>query len=134
MKLAIPVSSGRVSNAFDFARRLLVVEYEDDREVARTEVPLQEDLPLSRANRLGALGVRLLICGAISRPLAAHLLGVGIDVMPFVSGFVHEVLEGYRRGDLESARFLMPGSTADDRTEWRRRLPGAAASRVVRRV
>ncbi len=133
MKLAIPVSSGRVSNAFDFARRLLVVEYEEGREVARIEVPLAEDLPLSRAHRLGALGVRLLICGAISRPLAAHLARVGIDVMPFVGGSVHEVLEGYRRGDLESVRFLMPGSTADDRTAWRKRLTAPAAGRTARR-
>jgi len=123
MKLAIPMSSGQVSNAFDFARHLLVVEYEEGREVARVEVPLVEDLPLARAHRLGTLGVRLLICGAISRPLATHLARAGIDVMPFVSGSVPEVLEGYRRGDLESARFLMPGSSADDRREWRKSSP-----------
>ena len=133
MKVAIPVSSGRVSNAFDFARRLLVVEYEDNREVARAEVSLEEDLPLGRAHRLGALGVRLLICGAISRPLAGHLLRVGIDVMPFVSGSVQEVLEGYRRGGLDSERFLMPGSTPDDRTAWRDRGSGVARSRIARR-
>jgi hypothetical protein len=34
MKLAIPVSSGRVSTAFDFARHLLLLEYEVGRSVA----------------------------------------------------------------------------------------------------
>jgi len=133
MKVAIPVSSGRVSNAFDFARRLLVVDYEADHEVARVEVALQEDPPIGRAHRLGALGVRLLICGAISRPLAAYLVRAGIDVMPFVSGPIPEVLDGFRRGDLDSARFLMPGSTADDRNAWRRRLRGPAISRPADR-
>jgi predicted Fe-Mo cluster-binding NifX family protein len=132
MKVAIPVSAGRVSNAFDFAQRLLVVEYEADREVARVEVALQEDTPIGRARRLGLLGVRLLICGAISGSLAVQLVRAGIDVMPFVSGPIPEVLDGFRRGELDAARFLMPGSTADDREAWRKRLSGPMFSRAVR--
>jgi len=127
MKVAIPVSGDRVSNAFDFARRLLVVEFEADREVARVEVALREDRPIGRARRLAALGVRLVICGAVSRRLAEHLERAGVAVMPFVSGQVLEVLDGYRRGDLDSPRFLMPGSTVDDRRAWRRGLDRPAA-------
>jgi predicted Fe-Mo cluster-binding NifX family protein len=119
MKLAIPVAGGRVSTACDFARHLLLLEYEDHREVRRTDLVLEEAVPVNRARRLESLGVSVLICGAISRPLAEHLANAGIDVIPFVSGSVEEVLAAYLTDELESAQFLMPGSTAEERKKWR---------------
>jgi predicted Fe-Mo cluster-binding NifX family protein len=119
MKLAIPASGGRVSTAFDFARHLLLLEYEGGREVSRAELLLGEQIPVNRARRLESLGVSVLICGAISRSLAGHLTSVGIDVIPFVSGTVEEVLAAYLAGEVESEQFLMPGSTAEERKEWR---------------
>jgi predicted Fe-Mo cluster-binding NifX family protein len=131
MKLAIPISSGRVSTAFDFTRHLLLLEYEGGREVSRAELVLAEEIPVNRARRLESLGVSVLICGAISRSLAEHLTSAGIDIIPFVSGTVEEVLAAYLAGELESEQFLMPGSTAEERKEWRvrrgGRLPAALA-------
>ncbi|MCL4851405.1 MAG: hypothetical protein KJZ78_08455 [Bryobacteraceae bacterium] len=121
MKLVIPVASGRISTAFDFARQLLVVEYEDGHEVRRSTLSLEEDLPLNRARRLEALGASILICGAISRSLAERLTDGGIDIIPFVSGPVDEVLAAYFAGQLDSAQFLLPGSTYEERKEWRLR-------------
>jgi predicted Fe-Mo cluster-binding NifX family protein len=129
MKVVIPVSFGRVSTVFDFARNLLLIEYEDGRELSRSELAVEEDLPLSRARRLQRLGARVLICGAISRPLAEHLTASGVDIIPFVSGPVEEVLAGYAAGEIESARFLMPGSTTEDRRVWRMRCPARDAVR-----
>ena len=119
MKVAIPVSGGRVSPAFDFARHLLLLEYEGGREVSRAELVFEEMIPVSRARRLEFLGVKVLICGAISRSLTDHLANSGIDIVPFVSGTVEEVLAAYFAGQLEFARFLMPGSTAEERQEWK---------------
>lgn len=118
MKLAIPVSCGRVSSVFDFTHCLLLVECESNREVTRTEFTFEDNLPLNRARRLEALGVQLLICGSISRLVAEQLKDVGIDIIPFVSGSVDEVLRAHLRGDLGPTRFLMPGSTPKDRQEW----------------
>jgi predicted Fe-Mo cluster-binding NifX family protein len=131
MKLAIPVSGGRVSTAFDFSRRLLLLEYEDGREVSRAELVLEEENPLSRARRLQTLGVKVLICGAISWTLAEHLVSSGIDVIPFVGGEVEEVLIAYLAGQLDCAQFLMPGSTIEEREEWRvRSEPHAPSART----
>jgi len=131
MKLAIPVSSGRVSTAFDFAHHLLLLEYEGDREVSRAELVLEEVIPVSRARRLESLGVGVLICGAISRSLTDYLASSGIDIVPFVSGTVEEVLAAYHAGELESAQFLMPGSTAEERKEWRRKHGARHAATVT---
>lgn len=133
MKIAIPVSGGRVSTAFDFARHLLLLEFEGRHEVNRAELVLAEEIPLNRARRLESLGVRVLICGAISALLADHLSTAGIDIIPFVTGTVDEVLAAYLAGEVESAQFLMPGSTAEERTEWKIRhgfrQPAASAGK-----
>jgi predicted Fe-Mo cluster-binding NifX family protein len=121
MKVAMPVSSGRVSTAFDFAHHLLVIEYEEGREVHRTELVVEEGLPLNRARRLEALGANVLICGAISRSLAERLWSGGVEIIPFVSGPVEEVLAAYVAGELESSRYLLPGNTCQERNEWRSR-------------
>ena len=122
VKLAIPISAGRISTAFDFARHILLVEFEGGREVRRSDLILEEELPLNRARRLQAAGASVLICGAISRSLAEHLANSGIDVIPFVSGRREEVLAAYCAGELDAARFIMPGSTYQERTEWRLRI------------
>ena len=121
MRIAISVSGGRVSAALDYARHLVVIEYGEGKEVRRSEMSLEEELPLHRARRIEAAGIGVLICGAISRLLAARLANSGVDIIAFVSGSVEEVLAGYFAGELESGRFLMPGSTSQERTEWRRR-------------
>ena len=131
MKLAIPVSGGRVSTAFDFARHLLLLEYEDGREVSRAELVLEEEIPVHRARRLESLGVRVLICGAISRALAERLVSSRIDVIPFVSGAVEEVLTAYLAGQLDSVQFLMPGCTVEERKEWRVRREAHAPTALA---
>jgi len=131
MRIAIPVSFGRVSTAFDFARHLLVIEYEGGKEVRRSEIILEEEVPLNRARRLEAAGVGVLICGAISRPTAGRLASSGIDIIAFVSGSIEEVLAAYFTGELESARFLMPGSTHEERTEWRMKRQDPSTSGVI---
>lgn len=102
-----------------------MLEYEEERQTARTVLILEEAIPVNRGGRLQSLGVSVLICGAISRSLAEHLVSAGIDAIPFVSGSVEDVIAAYHARELESARFLMPGSTAEQRNAWRirRRVP-----------
>ncbi len=131
MKLAIPVSCGRVSTACDFAHQLLMLEYESGQEMHRTEIMLEDEIPMNRARRLVSLGTSVLICGAISRSLAEQLAGVGIEIIPFVSGPVEEVLAAYLSDELESAQLLMPGSTAEQRKEWRRMPCSRTTAKLV---
>jgi predicted Fe-Mo cluster-binding NifX family protein len=117
MKIALPVSTGRVASVFDFAHRLLVIDLDGDQQLSREEVDLVEQQPGARARRLLTLGVQRLICGAISRPLAEQFADAGVDLIPLVSGAVDEVISAYANGELEHARFLMPGCTAEQRKD-----------------
>jgi predicted Fe-Mo cluster-binding NifX family protein len=109
MKIAIPTWNGRVSPVFDTASRLLVVEAEGGGERSRFETDISEHFIPSKVMRLTGLGVETLICGAISRPLASMVTTAGISLIPWISGNVEDVLQGFLSGTLFDLRFMMPG-------------------------
>ena len=111
MRIAIPVWECRVSPVFDSARRLVVVDVEDEEIVARWDVPLAETQPHLRAAKLNELGVAALVCGAVSDPLLEMISSHGIRVMSSVAGEAEEVLTAYIDGILPDPRFMMPGCT-----------------------
>jgi len=109
MKIAIPVYNGSVSNVFDFAHRLLLVDIETAKVVEPCEVELKAESLPQRAGRLKNLEVDVLICGAISQALANMVTASGIQVLPYVTGRVDDVLEAYLTGQLAKPQFSMPG-------------------------
>lgn len=109
MKLAIPHWQGRVSPVFDVAGRLLVVALDGPEAGRREEVAITEENPYARAALLNRMGVGVLICGAISRPLEMAVSAAGIEVLSQTCGEVEQVLAAYREGRVCQDRFLMPG-------------------------
>ena len=121
MTVAIPVWDDGVSTAFDFARKLLVVEVDGKREVSRKELPLDDEPAEKNAGRIRDLAVQVVICGAISQPLAQAVSQAGIEIIPYVSGQVDSVLAAYLCGRLADPRFLQPGSRPGARKRRRPR-------------
>jgi predicted Fe-Mo cluster-binding NifX family protein len=109
MRVAIPISNGRISPVFDAARRLVLVDVENGRELGRTEKVVEEPEMAPRARRVAELGVDVLICGAISRPLEAMLLSAGVEVVPQTCGQAEEVIRAFLSGQLTEHAFLVPG-------------------------
>ena len=109
MRTAIPIAEGRISPVFDVARRLLLVDIENGREVRRTEKVLEEVELAALARRVAELGADVLICGAISRPLEAMLLSTGVEVIPQTCGPVEDVLRAFISGQLTEQAFVIPG-------------------------
>jgi len=103
------VWQGRISPVFDTAGKLLLVDAEAGREQGRSVAMLDERIPPLRAKRLRELGVDVLLCGAVSRPLAAMLAAERIEVIGWLSGPAEEVLAAYLAGRLWQKRFHMPG-------------------------
>ena len=124
MKVAIPIWAGRVSPVLDVARRLVVAEFEAGNEINRQEEPLAETDLFRRAQRIHELGVDLLICGAVSRPLEDMLRANGVQVIPWICGPVDDVLELFISRQSLSPNYLMPGCCGR-----RRQARGAGAGR-----
>lgn len=109
MKVAVPVWNNRVSPVFDTSRHLLVVEFVDGGLAGREEHAMDDIFPPFRVRRLKELGVELLICGAISNPVAHLVDAAGIAMVPWVSGDVDDVLDAFAGERLSDTRFRMPG-------------------------
>ena len=123
MKIAIPVYNGNVSSVFDFAHKLLLVDIQNGREVNRSEVSLSPDSFPQTASRLRTLGANVLVCGAISRVVANMITASGIQLLPYVTGRVDDVLQAYLTGQLVQPQFTMLGCWPGARRgfgRWRR--------------
>jgi predicted Fe-Mo cluster-binding NifX family protein len=120
MKVALPVWQGRVSSVFDFAHKLLLIEFEKGKEKSRQEIVLVEQSGPKRTTMLKKLGVSVLICGAISRPLAEMIKSSGIQVLPFVSGPTEQIITAYNTGRLGQPQYILPGFWHGARRGFRR--------------
>jgi predicted Fe-Mo cluster-binding NifX family protein len=109
MRLAIPTLADRISPVFDVARQLLVVDVDHGEAVDTRNMPLEDGKPAARARHLATLGVTVLICGAVSRPLERLLLSEGLEVFSQRCGPVGEVLSAFLSGRLTEEAFRMPG-------------------------
>jgi len=121
MKVALPIWQGHVSSVFDFAHKLLLIELEKGEEKGRQEIVLVEQSGPERAAKLKKLGVGVLICGAISRPLAEIINGSGIQTLPFVTGSTEKILNAYKTGQLSQPQYTLPGFWPGARGSFRRR-------------
>jgi predicted Fe-Mo cluster-binding NifX family protein len=109
MKIALSVWKDCISTVFDAADQLLVLEIDGTDGQKRSMIKLNAADVVGRANQIKEKQIAVLICGAISRPLEASLVALGIEVYPFVRGAVTEVLAAYQNGSLNHAIFAMPG-------------------------
>jgi len=109
MRIAIPTWNGQISPVFDVASELLLVDVEHGVQVRRDQKLLTATNPAVRAGRVTDLGVDVLICGAISRPLEAILTNAQIRVIPYLRGPAEEILQAFVSGQLNVRSFLMPG-------------------------
>ena len=133
MKVALATWNGRISPVFDVARQVLMIEVEADRVIARHEEILPGADPQAQVGRLCSLGSQVLICGAISQPLAAMLATGGVRVIPFTAGTVEEVLAAWLAGSLPNPTLSMPGCCGRTRRcHGRRYGAGNGRGRAVR--
>jgi len=109
ISVGIPIFQSRVSPVFDTCTTVLMIKFEQDREIERGETYLDE-LPLTdQVNILQKLNVTVLICGGISDVLYNMLKNAGIRVISGIAGRVDKVFDAFISGHLDEPRFYMPG-------------------------
>ena len=108
-RIAIPVWNDCVSNVVDFAHQLLLIEVEDSKDTKHTRIPFGWQATQQQVKQLAELKIDVLICGTLSRSLASMLMATRMEVIPFVTGPVDEVLNAYLNGYLDQSEFLQPG-------------------------
>ncbi|MCU0723772.1 MAG: hypothetical protein MUC63_09200 [Planctomycetes bacterium] len=109
MKLAMAVWNDRISPLFDSSRQVRVFDVEDGKVVRTVEHGIETEDAARRAVRLAELGVEVLLCGAVSRPLLDGIAAKGIRVVPFVAGAADRVLAAFLAGRLQGPGWALPG-------------------------
>ena len=109
MKIAVSTWQDQLSNVFDFAGFVLLAELAENKETQRHTYELYGRTGIEKAAYVRQLGADVLICGAISQPAVMWLSRAGIEVVPYVTGPVDEVLSAYLSGTLHQPRFSLPG-------------------------
>ncbi|MBN1163538.1 MAG: NifB/NifX family molybdenum-iron cluster-binding protein [Candidatus Krumholzibacteriota bacterium] len=109
MKIAITKWNNRVSPVFDEARSLTVIDVEDGKERGRNDCFVPEHSVRGKVRSLVELGIDTVICGAVSREMSRAINQKGIQLIPWVSGEVEEVLSAYLADELSVAKYSMPG-------------------------
>ena len=95
MKMAIPVFNGRVAPVFDWAGKVVVVEFERMKELRRQEISMSRMPAAARPHHLREMGVEVLICGGISTQLQGLTEHCGIRVFPWLVGDFQQVLRDF---------------------------------------
>lgn len=108
MKIAITTWQNRISPVFDTSQRLQLFDESGHRINCDREY-IGNESPFGKAARIKELGVDILICGAITRPVQFDLANSNIRVYPFVCGDVATVLDTFLQQHLIDDRFAMPG-------------------------
>lgn len=110
MNVGLAVWQERISPVFDVSRALRVVRVGDDgAEASREDAILDAEHPVKRVTTLMDRNVNVLICGAVSAPLAEMIQAAGIRLIPFVAGETEAVLAAFLRGELPSPAYTQPG-------------------------
>jgi predicted Fe-Mo cluster-binding NifX family protein len=109
MKMALTVWENRISPMFDAAHMLLVVEIENTKIINRCYVPFYPEFPSRLAAMLAEMDVEIFICGAITEMPANILEAKGIELYPFITGDIGNVIEAYAKNASIVPTFSMPG-------------------------
>jgi predicted Fe-Mo cluster-binding NifX family protein len=121
IKAAFAHWDNRIAPVFDIARHIHLVEVESGRISGEKREILADDLPVKKVLRLTELGVNILVCGAISRPLHELVGSYGILVIPFVTGDLREVIRAWLDNGLHGDTFVMPGCCGRNRRSFQRK-------------
>jgi predicted Fe-Mo cluster-binding NifX family protein len=111
MNIAITIWGNRISPVFDASKTLLIVKIDNGEIVDQVIMDFQAARFDFFQKSLQEMNVQFLICGAICKIWVGKLEGIGIEVVPFLTGEVERILEQFIKGD-EITEFAMPGCRA----------------------
>ena len=110
MRLGIPIWADRISPVFDEACRLMLVEIDGSVIIERKIIDIRKNSLPVKAGYIKDHSVNLIFCGAVSEEYLIKLSNIGIEVIPWLTGSVEEIISAYLNGILfDSNEFVMPG-------------------------
>jgi predicted Fe-Mo cluster-binding NifX family protein len=108
MNVAMTIWGNRISPVFDASKKLLVVEVEDGKVAEEAVFSIEPGRFDQFEELVKETKVELLLCGAVCNFGLKRLSSLGIEVVPFLTGEVSQILTKCLMGE-EVSEFAMPG-------------------------
>jgi predicted Fe-Mo cluster-binding NifX family protein len=108
-RVAIPVFESRVSPVLDSCQRIVVVDFENGREIRRQELSLEKMSVHERIEVMVRWGIRKIICAGVSDVMCRFLAGKNIVLVSGIAGELEKIINAYICNRLDDACFIMPG-------------------------
>ena len=93
MKIAIAAWKGKISPVFDSTAHILVADIEDNKITNQELISLEYLTHYQRVELLDRLGIRIFVCGGITRPLLENIRSKDIVAIPNICGDVDKILK-----------------------------------------
>jgi predicted Fe-Mo cluster-binding NifX family protein len=110
MRVAIPMSEGRVSPSLDTAPRLMILVLMNRRVISHFEIPVEGSDLHRRWLQIRNLGLDVVLCHGVSQELSRMLSCSGIKLIRGSPGQPEALLKSHIDGTLAYSKYLMPGS------------------------
>lgn len=121
MKIAIPTFGERISPRFDCACTILLLTIEDNSVTEDRVIDIGSWSPVERIDKLKNLEIDVLLCGGIDNSSYEQLKSRGIDVIPWITGNVSDVVLGFLNGHIEPQAMIGSGGRCCGRWRFRGR-------------
>ena len=108
MILAVTIWNESISPVFEVSQTLVLFEVKDGLVTQKETIAVPSTNSFDKVKVLIELGVDTLICGALTRPIEKMILNQGLELHPFISGKLNEVITAWQENSLIPT-FKMPG-------------------------
>jgi hypothetical protein len=113
-RIAIPFFMERVSPVLDNCTQIMLVELGQDREVCQTPIGVVAIDLAERVSFFKMLGVKTIVCGAVSDTFHCMLKDAGIVLVCGIAGSVEEIIQACGNGSFRPECFHMPGYSGNN--------------------
>lgn len=126
--MAIPIFRTRVAPVLDWCSKILIVPEEAPDVTASREISVKETGRFSLMRTLQQQGIDIVICGALSPEMLNYGESLGLRIIHGIAGDIGEVLQAYRKGELDRPRYWLPGCRGQRRYKGGEKCTGETQS------
>lgn len=108
-RVALTAWEERISPVFDSSRSLYIAHLSGGEIIETSLEPFNPEVRWHLVDLLKNFQIDTLICGAVPGRVSNIITSCGVELIPFISGRIDEILDLYRKKNRIPIDFLMPG-------------------------
>lgn len=109
MNICLATYENRIASLLETSNRLFMIQPPNYDMECSYSIPIMHNTPNEIVRVLRKNQATTLICGAVSGCVQNFFKAQGLEIIPWITGEITEVIHALRTNSLQSANFIMPG-------------------------